>query len=598
MARTTSDHIVERLLDWGIDTIFGINGDAVNGFFESLRTHADRMRYVHVRHEENAALAAVGHAKFTGRPAACVSTAGPGAVHLLNGLYDAEVDGVPVIAITGMTYHDVIGAHLLQDLNSDYLFRDACAFSERVMGPAHAVNATDLAVRKALAAGAPGHLAIPIDIQSWTEDTWSDKNPAGHTSLATQRHVVAPPEEQLRQAAALLGDCRNVVIMAGAGARGAGQELEQVAETLAAPIVKAGLGKDSVPDDSPLTTGGMGLIGTRPSHEAMENCDGFLIVGSSTPYYEFWPKPGQARAVQIDNDPSKIGMRYPVEVGLAGDAHTVLSSLRPLLERKRDRSFLDNAQSGMAAWWQLQRDQAAGTERPMKPQAVAHHLGEVLPDRAVLTSDAGTVTAWGSRVPLRRGMSYSFSGTHCTMGSALPYAVGAKIADPGRPVVALTGDGALSMGMGELATLAQYDLSITVIVLRNDSLALEAWEQNAMLGNPQYGCELSPIDFAGVAESCGVRAFRIDKPPEVADLLSTALQRGGPTLVECVVDPYESPFAETIKPVQAERIANAFERGEPARERMSRSMLESDRRGLSPAVRHSEHELRRHGQQG
>lgn len=595
MASTTSDLIVERLLDWGVDTCFGINGDQVNGFFEALRTRSERMRFVHVRHEENAALAAVGHAKFSGRPAACVATAGPGAVHLLNGVYDAHIDAVPLIALSGMSYHDLIGAHLIQDLDSPALFGDACEFSERVMGPAHAINATDLAVRYALSGSGPAHLGIPIDIQSWTEDTNSPKNPAGHTSLASQAQVPVPPQEQLRNAAEVLNACERVAIIAGAGARGAGEVLEQVADALGAPIVKAALGKDAVPDDSPLTTGGLGLVGTRASQEALEDCDGLLVVGSSTPYYEFWPEPGQARGVQIDVDPSRIALRYPVEVGLAGDAEATLRVLLPLLEPRLDRSFLERAQRTTGAWWDLLREQAASTDVPMKPQAVTWHLGRQLPDRAILTSDAGSVTMWGQRVPLRRGMAYSFSGTHCSMGSALPYAIGAQLAHPDRPVVAFLGDGALSMGMGELATLVQHRLPVTVVVLRNDSLALEVWEQNALLGNPQYGCELSGIDFVKVAEGCGLAAFRVERSEQVSETLARALEHDGPSLVECAVDPCETPFGDVLKPAQADNIATAYERGEPQRERMARSLLEAGRRELSPAVRHAEPTLRRCG---
>ncbi|MGH3424005.1 MAG: thiamine pyrophosphate-binding protein, partial [Nocardioidaceae bacterium] len=380
----TSDLIIERLAEWGVDTCFGICGDQVNGFFESLRTHTDQMRFVHVRHEENAALAAVGYAKFTGRPAACVATAGPGAVHLLNGLYDARIDGVPVIAITGLSYHDTIGMHLLQDLPSDRLFAGACMYSERVMGAAHAVPVTDLAVRSALMNRTPSHLAIPIDVQSWAEDTASNKNPEGHNSLAPQPFVMTPPAEQLQQAADVLNACERVAICAGAGARGAGDLLERVADALGAPIVKAGLGKDAVPDDSPYTTGGMGLIGTRPSHEAFETCDGFLIVGSSTPYHEFWPQPGQARGVQIDLNPDRIAMRYPVEVGLAGHATATLEALLPLLEHKSDRSFLERAQSGMRDWWDLMSAQGASTDTPMKPQVITERLSELLPDGAIV----------------------------------------------------------------------------------------------------------------------------------------------------------------------------------------------------------------------
>ena len=581
--RTTSDLIIERLLEWDVDTCFGLCGDQINGFFESLRNH-DRMRFVHVRHEENAALAAVGYAKFTGRPAACVATAGPGAIHLLNGLYDARIDGAPVIAITGLSYHDTIGVHLLQDVPSDRVFEQACMYNERVNGPAHAINVTDLAVRSALMNRTPSHLAIPIDVQSWTEDTASPKNVPGHNSLVPQPYVLTPPADRLRAAAEVLNSCDRVAICAGAGARGAGEELERVAEALGAPIVKAGLGKDAVPDDSPYVTGGMGLIGTRASHEAFENCDGFLIVGSATPYSEFWPKPGQARGVQIDLNPDRLGLRYPVEVGLAGHAKEALTELLPLLERHTDRGFLERAQESTRAWWNLFEEQAEQTALPMKPQVVTWQLSEMLPDGAIVTGDAGTVTAWSARLRLRRGMQFSFSGTLCSMGAALPYAIGAQIAHPDRPVIAFTGDGSMSMGMGELASLAQHNLPIKVIVFRNNSLALEVWEQNALLGNPQYACDLAPVDFAAVAEACGIRGYRVEDPSEVASTLADALGQPGPALVEAVVDPYEAPFGETLLPAHAKKITTAYERGEKARKEMAASLLQPGRVAQSPAV--------------
>jgi thiamine pyrophosphate-dependent acetolactate synthase large subunit-like protein len=591
MPRTTSDLIVERLLAWGVDTCLGICGDQINGFFESLRTHADRMRFVHVRHEEAAALAAVGYAKFSGRMAAVVGTAGPGAVHLLNGLCDARIDGAPVFAVTGLSYHDTIGTHLIQDLPSDRLFAQVCTYSERVMGPAHAVPVTDVAVRNALSNRTPVHLAIPIDVQSQTEDTRSSKNVPGHTSLAAQPRVVSPPEEQLHKAAEVLNSCSKVAICAGAGARGAGDVLEQVAELLGAPIVKAGLGKDCVPDDSPYTTGGMGLIGTRPSHQAFEECDGLLIVGSSTPYAEFWPQPGQARGVQIDLHGDRISLRYPVEVGLVGDAATTLRALAPLLERKSDRSFLKQAQRGMADWWDLMRRQAERPDTPMKPQVLTWQLSELLPDGAILAGDAGTVTAWGGRIKLRRGMQYSFSGTLCTMGSAVPYAIGAQLANPDRPVIAFTGDGSMSMGMGELATLAQNKLPITVVVVNNGSLAMEVFEQNALLGNPQFACELSPVNFAAVAEACGIRGYRLEDPADAPKVLADALSYDGPCLVDAVVSAHESPMADTFKPAQAKKMITAFERGEAARHAIAQNLLDPGVLAISPAVQEIKEDL-------
>ncbi|OZM77224.1 thiamine pyrophosphate-dependent enzyme [Pseudonocardia sp. MH-G8] len=591
MAKTTSDLIIERLHEWGVDTCIGICGDQINGFFESLRTHTDTMNFIHVRHEEAAALAAVGYAKFTGRMACVVATAGPGALHLMNGLYDARIDGVPVLAITGMSYHDTIGTHLIQDLPSDRLFAPVCTYSERVMGPAHAVPVTDLAVRNALANRAPVHLAIPIDVQSATEDTHSPKNLPGHTSLAAQPTTSSPPEEQLHKAAEVLNACSKVAICAGAGARGAGDVLEQVAELLGAPIVKAGLGKDCVPDDSPYTTGGMGLIGTRPSHEAFENCDGFLIVGSSTPYAEFWPQPGQARAVQIDLHGDRIALRYPVEVGLVGDAATTLRALAPLLERAQDRSFLERAQQGMTEWWDLMRRQAESPDTPMKPQVLTWQLSELLPDAAIVTGDAGTVTAWGGRIKLRRGMQYSLSGTLCSMGSAVPYAIGAKLAHPDRPVIAFTGDGSMSMGMGELATLAQNRLPITIVVLNNGSLAMEVFEQNALLGNPQFACQLSPINFAEVAEACGVRGYRLEDPAEAPKVIADALDHHGPALIDAVVTADESPMADTFKTGHAKKMLTAFERGEPARQPIARNLLAPGLVEMSPAIQEIQNEL-------
>jgi pyruvate dehydrogenase (quinone) len=591
---TTSDLIVERLLEWGIDTCYGICGDQVNGFFEAMRTRADRFRFVHVRHEEAAALAAVGHAKFTGRPAAVVATAGPGAIHLLNGLYDARIDGAPVVAITGLPHHDVIGTHMLQDVPTDRLFGHVCPYNERVMGRAHAVAMTDLAVRSALQNRTPSHLAIPLDVQSRTEDSPSPKNVPGHLSTAWSPAVLTPPDAHLRAAADLLNSCRRVAICAGAGARGAGDLLESIADTLGAPIVKAGLGKAVVPDDSPYTTGGMGLIGTWPSQEAFETCDGFLIVGSATSYAEFWPRPGQSRAVQIDVNPDRIGLRYPVEVGLAGHAEPTLTALLPLLDTGRDRSFLEQAQRATVQWWQLLKEQAADSGTPIRPQAVTVALSELLPDRAIVTGDAGSNTFVSHRLWLRRGMDYGFSGTLCTMGSAVPYAIGAQITHPDRPVIAVVGDGGMAMGMGELATLAQHRLPITVVVLRNNALALEIWEQTGLLGNPQYGCELSPIDFAGVAESCGVRGRSVTEPGELTGALAEALAHDGPSLLEVVVDPFEAPFGETLKPEQAQKIVAAMDRGEPAAGPMARNLLEPGRRAASPGVQAAAEDLRRH----
>ncbi len=559
-----------------------------------MRTRADRFRFVNFRHEEAAVFAAVGYAKFTGRPVAVLATAGPGALHLLNGLYDARMDGVPVVAITGLAQHDAIGTHMLQDVPSDRLFAEVCMYNERVMGRAHAVPVIDLAVRSALANRTPSHVAIPVDVQSQTEDTPSPKNVPGHLAVSRAPSIVLPPADQLAAAAEVLRGCERVVICAGAGARGSGDLVEAAAEALDAPIVKAGLGKDAVPDDSPFTTGGFGLIGTPASREALAACDGFLIVGSASSYAEFWPEPGQTRAVQIDLNADRVGLRYPVEVGLVGHAGPTLEALLPLLGRRSEHPFLDRARRDVAADRALLAEQAASTRRPMRPQVVTHHLSTLLPDRAIVTGDAGANTFVSSRLQLRRGMNFSFSGTLASMGSAVPYAIGAQIAFPDRPVVAVLGDGAMAMGLGELATLAQHDLPITVVVLRNNALALEIWEQTALQGNPQYGCELSPIRFADAARACGIAGWSVEDPARVPDVLAAALAHGGPALVEVVVDSLEAPFGETLTAAQAANIVTALDRGEPAAGAIARNLLEPGRSAASPGVRAAATDLERH----
>ncbi len=576
MARThtASDQLVERLIEWGIDVCFGLPGDGINGVMESLRTHSEQIRFIHVRHEETAALAACAYGKFTGRPAACLSTAAPGAVHLMNGLYDARIDQSPVIAITGMTYHDVIGTHYLQDINHDAVHRDPCVYSQRIMGEAHVLPVVDMAVRSAIGQRGPAALAIPIDIQSGDAVTGdrSIKNIEGHSAVAALDGRRLPPRERLEQAAQALGRGSRTVIFIGAGARGAGAEVEQVAEKLGAPIVKAMLGKDAVPDDSPYCLGGYAMVGTRPAQNALTGCDSILIVGSSSPYIEFLPEPGSAIGVQIDDLPERIGLRYPVEVGLAGDAKLTLAELLPLLEPRSDRSFLAQAQAEMRDWRELQAQRAEPREAPMAPDAVPFHLGRTMPDRAILCGDSGTVTTWAARTELRRGQLFSFSGTMCSMMAALPYAIGAQVAYPDRPVVALTGDGSLTMMLGELATLAQYNLPVKVVVMRNDVLGLIKWEQMAFLGNPQYGTALAPVDFVKVAEACGIRGVRIDDPARAGEQFEDAMQFDGPAVIEAVVDPDVMPMTPTINTEHAKGVAWALAQGEPNRERIALTM--------------------------
>jgi pyruvate dehydrogenase (quinone)/pyruvate oxidase len=431
-----------------------------------------------------------------------------------------------------------------------------------------------MAVRSAIAGRGPAHIAFPIDIQSGEGVTGdrSIKNLEGHAAVTALDGRRIPPRERIEQAAAALSRGSRTVIFIGAGARGAGDEVEQLAEKLGAPIVKAMLGKDAVPDDSPYCLGGYAMVGTRPAQNALQSCDTILIVGSSSPYMEFLPAPGSAVGVQIDDRPERLGLRYPVEVGLAGDARLTLAELIALVERRSDRSFLEQAQAEMQDWRALQEERAHRDEAPIAPDAIPLHLGRSMADGAILCGDSGTVTTWAARTELRRGQMFSFSGTMCSMMAALPYAIGAQVAYPDRQVVALTGDGSLTMMMGELATLAQYGLPVKVVVMRNDVLGLIKWEQMAFLGNPQYGVQLAPVDFSKVAEACGLRGVRIEDPARVGQQLNDALASDGPALIEAIVDPNSMPMTPTINQQHAKNLAWALAQGQPNRERIALTM--------------------------
>src|ERR687885_483085 len=551
MAETASDLFVERLMEWGVDTVFGLPGDGINGLMEALRKrHGQGMRYVHVRHEEVGATVLSGLPRLTGRLGVCFATSGPGAIHLANGLLDARLEGVPLLAVTGMSYHDLIGTHYLQDYDTDYLFSNLAAYNQRIMGPEHIHNVLDLACRTALSHRVPVHVAFPIDYQSAdAEDLMRYKrNVPGHTTTAYRTPVQTPPEEELRRAAELLRGKARPAILAGQGAPGAGAELLELSDVLGAPIAKASLGKDCVPDDHPSVTGGIGVLGTRPTEDAMEGCDAFVIVGSSMPYIEFLPAPGQAVCVQIDDRPERIGLRHPADVGLVGDARATLRALLPLLERNEDRAFLAQAQRGIADWWRLMEQRGTRTETPMKPQVVAWHLARALADDAIVCGDSGQVTYWVTQMMLRADQRFVYSGTNCSMAAALPYAIGAQTAFPDRQVIAFTGDGSLTMQMGDLATLMQEELPVKVVVLKNNTLGLIKWEQMVFIGNPEFGVDFAPVDFVKIAEGCGARAFHISDPADCREQLRDALAQPGPALIEAVVDENEPPLPPKVTP--------------------------------------------------
>jgi len=544
---------------------------------ESLRQRKDQIRFVQVRHEEAAAFMACGYAKYTGKLGVCLATSGPGGIHLLNGLYDAKLDGQPVLAITGHHFHDLIDTYQQQDVNLDRVFMDVAVYSARVMAPTHVQNVADLACRAALSSRGVSHINFPVDTQSmeveWKEA--SKRNKPAHTSDVFARRAALPAEDDLRRAAEVLNAGKKVAILAGRGALGATDELEQLAETLGAPIIKPLLGKATVPDDSPYTTGGIGLLGTRPSQDAIEECDTLFMVGTSFPYIEFLPKPDKARGVQLDIDPVRIGLRYPVEVGLVGDSRRTLQALLPLLKRNEDRRFLEKAQKNMKEWRELMEERGTRTDKPMKPQVVARELGKRLREDAIVSCDSGTIATWWARhIPVKRGQMHSLSGTLASMANGLPYTIAAQIAYPDRQCVAFVGDGGFSMLMAEFANAVMYGLPIKVIVIKNNTLGQIKWEQMVFLGNPEYGVELHPIDFAAFARACGATGFTIEEPAECGNVIEQALNTPGPVIVEAVVDPFEPPMPPDISSDQALKFAQSLIKGQPKRMKIATTVAE------------------------
>jgi pyruvate dehydrogenase (quinone) len=577
MSQKVSDVLTDRLIAWGVDTIFGFPGDGVDGFFEGLRTHQEKMKFIQVRHEEAAAFAALGYAKYTGRLGVCVATSGPGGIHLLNGLYDAKCDGYPVLAITGHTFHDLIGTHYQQDVDLDKLFMDVSVYNERIMGPSHVKSVVDAAIRAAMTKRGVAHITIPKDIQEWTatDKNRSSANIADHSEYRFQPTYPTPVHASLEKAAAILNEGRRVVMLVGAGALGAREEVIQVAELLAAPVVKALLGKAVMPDRHPLSIGGLGLLGTAPAQEAMKECDTLLLVGSSFPYIEFLPKPGDAKCVQIDINAARMGLRHPVDVELVGDAKATLAALIPLLKHSKRRGFLEDYQDRMKSWNELMEKRGTRTDMPMKPQVVTYTLNKILEDNAIVSADSGTIATWAARyIEIRGDMKFSLSGSLATMANGLPYSIGAAVAYPGRQVVCVVGDGGLTMLMGELATLVKYKLNVKVIVIKNNVLGQIKWEQMVLDANPEFGVDLHPIDFAKVAEACGATSFTIERPEEAESVLRRALNHYGPVVVQCVVDPNEPPLPGNITTKQALHFGEALAKGEKDRAKIIKTILE------------------------
>jgi pyruvate dehydrogenase (quinone)/pyruvate decarboxylase len=540
----TSDILVETLIAWGAPFVFGIVGDGINPIIEALRKRQDRIRYIGVRHEEAGAFMASGIAKHTGKLGVCLGTTGPGAVHLMNGLYDAQFDGAPVIAITGLTFHDLIGTRFQQGLDTIPLMQQVALYNVEVTSPGHALVVANRACRAALGERGVAHLTIAKDVQNMklAADTPSMENHGVRTSTSWSPVSAAPRAEDLRAAADLLNSGRKVAILAGQGALAARTEVENVAERLAAPVARALLGRAVLPDDSPFSTGGIGHLGTEPSEWAMHNCDALLILGSTMPWIDSYPKPGQARAVQVDLKADRIGLRYPVEIGLVGDVKATLAALNPMLTRKNDRSFLAAAQGRMQDWNALLDRVEATARTPLRPQMVIRALSDALSDDAVISLDCGANTHFSARhLRLRAGQRLTGTGMMASMGPGLSFAIAGALAYPERQSVAIVGDGGFAQLMAELTTAVQQKLAVKILLLKNNSLAEVKFEQRD-LGNPEFGCALSPIDFVAFAKACGADGFRCTQPDEVRPAIAAMLASPVAALLEAVVDANEPPL--------------------------------------------------------
>jgi pyruvate dehydrogenase (quinone) len=551
MATTVGDYLLERLREWDVEEVFGYPGDGINGLLAAW-TRADGPRFIQARHEEMSAFQAVGYAKFTGKVGVCVATSGPGAIHLLNGLYDAKLDHVPVVAIVGQTNRSAMGGSYQQEVDLHSLFKDvASEFVETVNVPEQLPNVLDRAIRTALSRSAPTAVIIPADVQELEYTPPEHAFKMVPSSLGFAPATAQPDEDAVRRAAELINAGERVAVLVGQGARGARKEIEEVADLLGAGVAKALLGKDVLSDHLPYVTGSIGLLGTRPSWELMTGCDTLLTIGSSFPYSQFLPEFGQAKAVQIDADASMIGLRYPYDVNLVGDAATTLRALIPLLRRKEDRSWRSGIEEGVERWWNVMAGAAHVDADPVNPQRLFHEFSERLPEDCIVVADSGSAADWYARqLRFTDSTRGSLSGTLATMGSAVPYGIGAKFAHPGRPVVAFSGDGAMQMnGLAELITIKRYwpewsDPRLVIAVLHNNDLNQVTWEMRSMQGAPKFtdSQTLPEVDYAGFAQSVGLTGIAVRKPDELPAAWDNALAADRPTVLDVYCDPDVPPI--------------------------------------------------------
>jgi pyruvate dehydrogenase (quinone)/pyruvate oxidase len=577
MARIASDALIERLADWGVDTVFGLPGDGINGIMEGLRRHQDKVRFVLVHHEEAAAFMATAHAKATGKIGVCLATSGPGGIHLLNGLYDAKLDHMPVLAITGMQETSILGTGYQQEVALDKLYEDVTEYDQMIYNPVQLPAVVDIAIRTAYARRGVAHITVPNDIQvaDADADPWQHVAPAAapKTSAVYLSPPGRPREEDLQRLADFLNEGEKIAILAGAGALHAREELLALAETLAAPIVKTLPGKAAVPDDSPYTTGGIGLLGTKPSEELMEEIDTLFMVGTNFPYTKHLP--AEARVAQIEADPARAGARVATEVPVVGDAREGLRGLLPLLKRRSDTSFLDKYAKQMDSWRKNMASLENASRDPIAPQYLMSVVNAAAADDAILTCDSGTIATWAARHWTIRGdRQFYLSGNLATMAPGLPYAVGIQHAFPGRQVIAFVGDGGFAMLMAEFITAIQHKLPVKVVINNNNALGQILWEQ-MILGYPEHGVRYpgSNVDYAAIATANGAYGVKVTQPGDLAGAVRQALSYDGPALVDVDVNPDEPPMPGKVEYEQAKKFAEAFLKGQPHRSTIATTLF-------------------------
>ena len=574
MAKTVSDFLLKRISDWGINRIFGYPGDGINGILGALDRNKDIMDFIQVRHEEMSAFMACAHAKFSGEVGICLATSGPGAVHLLNGLYDAKMDHQPVVAIVGQQKRAALGGSYQQEIDLVSLFKDvAHEYVHMATEPSQIRHLIDRAIRIAKAQRTVTCVIIPNDIAEMDEVTKPAREHGTiHSGMGFSSPRVIPKNDDLQKAADILNKGKKVAMLVGAGALGATDEVIQVAEKLGAGVAKALLGKSVVDDDLPFVTGAIGLLGTKPSYKLMKNCDTLLMVGTSFPYSEWLPKEGDARAIQIDIDGKMLGIRYPTELNLVGDSKETLEALLPMLQRKDDRDWAESIEDDIKEWWKVLEARAMNSADPINPQRVFWELSPLLPENVILSADSGSAANWFARdLKVKRSMMSSLSGNLATMGPGVPYAIAAKFAYPERPVIAMVGDGAMQMnGINEIITIEKYwrewsDPRLIILVLNNNDLNQVTWEQRVLSGDPKFegSQNLPKFNYAEYAKNLGLNGIRMEKPEDIKPAWEEALRTDKPIIIDALVDPDVPPLPPHIKFDQAKAYLKALFKGDP-----------------------------------